>query len=411
MRNILSRLGPGMMLAAAAVGVSHLVFSTQAGANYGLSLVAFIALVVVLKYPAFRFAVQYGGATGISLVTGYARISKLALTWLAVGFFVDMFIATSAVALMTAGLIVSIFDLAIPGPQVAVALTVATAVVLANGHYMKAEGLVKVLVIIFSILTFITMLFALPLVGSDGRPIFAELKPDRSLAVFLIAVAGWMPIPTNAAVLVAEWVKEKRVATSGAFDARSALFDFNISYALALIIAICFVVMGTAVLFSTGREPPQQAAAFAAELFGIFTTVIGPWIYPVIAAAGLAVMWSTQVALMDAMPRVMDRLTAVIGKRPDGARGRYREFLALQVAGVSIIVLFLTKSFATFIVFATSMGFIAAPAIAYYNYVAVTSSDMPEEFRPGRKLVVWNWISIAILTVFAIGFIYTSIFQ
>jgi Mn2+/Fe2+ NRAMP family transporter len=49
MQNIISRLGPGMMLAAAAVGVSHLVFSTQAGALYGLSLVPFIALVVVLK--------------------------------------------------------------------------------------------------------------------------------------------------------------------------------------------------------------------------------------------------------------------------------------------------------------------------------------------------------------------------
>jgi len=409
MHGIISRLGPGMMLAAAAVGVSHLVFSTQAGANYGLSLVAFIALVVVLKYPAFRFAVQYGGSADISLVNGYAKISKLALAWLAVGFFVDMFIATSAVALMTAGLLVSIFDLSWSGPQIAVAITVVTAIVLANGHYTRAERLVKVLVIVFSILTLLTTVFAMPLLGSDGREIFATLTPDRSLAVFLIAVAGWMPIPTNAAVLVAEWVREKRVATSGAFGARAAIFDFNVSYLLALIIAMCFVVMGTAVLFETGRHPPQQAAAFAAELFGIFTTVIGSWIYPVIAAAGVAVMWSTQVALMDAMPRVMDRLTAVIGKRPAGARSRYPEFLGLQVAGVSVIVLFLTKSFATFIVFATSMGFIAAPAIAYYNYIAITSDDVPPELRPGRKLVAWNWISVAILATFALAFVYTSI--
>lgn len=409
MQNIISRLGPGMMLAAAAVGVSHLVFSTQAGAIYGLSLVPFIALVVILKYPAFRFAVQYAGGTGVSLVNGYAKISKVALAWLAVGFFVDMFIATSAVALMTAGLLVSIFDLTVPGPQVAVALTIATAIVLANGHYTKAEGIVKVLVIVFSILTLVAMLFALPLLGSDGRPLLAELRPEHSLVVFLIAVAGWMPIPTNAAVLVAEWVREKRIATSGAFNARSALYDFNISYALALFIAICFVVMGTAVLFETGREPPQQAAAFAAELFGIFTTVIGSWIYPVIAAAGVAVMWSTQVALMDAMPRVMDRLAAVITQRPETGKGRYREFLVLQVVGVTTIVMFLTKSFATFIVFATSMGFIAAPAIAYYNYVAITSNDMPAELRPGRKVIVWNWISVATLSLFAAGFIYTSI--
>jgi len=106
---------------------------------------------------------------------------------------------------------------------------------------------------------------------------------------------------------------------------------------------------------------------------------------------------------------VMDRLTAVITRRPESGKGRYREFLVLQVVGVATIVIFLTKSFATFIVFATSMGFIAAPAIAYYNYVAITSNDMPADLRPGRKFVIWNWISVATLSLFAVGFIYSSI--
>src|SRR6056300_1561434 len=100
MANIMSRVGPGIMLAATAVGVSHLVYSTQAGGNYGFSLSALIVLIVLLKYPAFRFAVDYASATGHSLVTGYSKISRLALAWLAVGFFVDMFIATGAVALV-----------------------------------------------------------------------------------------------------------------------------------------------------------------------------------------------------------------------------------------------------------------------------------------------------------------------
>ncbi|MEM9209313.1 MAG: divalent metal cation transporter, partial [Pseudomonadota bacterium] len=225
MQGILSRVGPGMMLAAASVGVSHLVFSTQAGATYGLSLVWFVILIVAVKYPAFRFAVQYAGATGDSLVNGYARISKIALLWLLVGFFVDMFIATAAVAILTSGLLISIFGISFPAPQVAVGLTVVTALVLANGHYAKAEGIVKVLVLAFSVLAVVTMFPAFPLIGSDDRAVFAELTPSRSLAVFMIAMAGWMPIPTNAAVLVAEWCKEKVVATSGRFRAPEALFD------------------------------------------------------------------------------------------------------------------------------------------------------------------------------------------
>jgi len=409
MNAILSRLGPGMMLAAASVGVSHLVFSTQAGANYGLSLIWFVALVVLLKYPAFRFAVQYAGVTGMSLVDGYAKISKLAVAWLLIGFVVDMFIATSAVAMLTAGLIISIFDLQLPGPQVAVTLTVVTALVLANGHYSKAEGIVKVLVLAFSVLTVVTMLFALPLLGDQGRAVFAELSPDRSLAVFMIAVAGWMPIPTNAAVLVAEWVREKGIATRGEFGARPALFDFHVSYALALVIAVCFVIMGTATLFETGRAVPREAAAFATELFGVFTALIGDFMYPIIVSTALAVMWSTQVALMDAMPRVMDRLTAVIGKRPDDAPRRYSWFLVAQVVGVSIILLFMLQSFSTFIVLATSMGFITAPAIGYYNYVAVTSRDVPEEDRPTQGMIAWNWVAIVIMACFAAAFVYTRV--
>ena len=38
MNKLLSRVGPGLMLAATAVGVSHLVYSTQAGGNYGFAL-------------------------------------------------------------------------------------------------------------------------------------------------------------------------------------------------------------------------------------------------------------------------------------------------------------------------------------------------------------------------------------
>ena len=409
MTRLLSRIGPGMMLAAASIGLSHLVFSTQAGGKYGLSLVWFVIAVVVLKYPAFRFAVQYSSSTGESLVTGYAKIGKFALAWLLVGFFVDMFIATSAVAVLTAGMVISVFNLPYHAPQVAVALTVVTAVVLANGHYSKAENIVKVLVLLFSALVVVTMVFALPQLGSDGRGVFAELTADRALAVFMIGLAGWMPIPTNAAVLVAEWVKEKHAATRGRFSTREALFDFHLSFGLALVIALCFVIMGTAILFNTGRVTPANPAAYATELFGLFTRVIGGWTFPVIAAAGLAVMWSTQVALMDALPRVMNRLTLTISGQENTAKNYYTPFLLLQLTGVIIIVLFLMGSFSAFLVFATSMGFIAAPAIAYYNYVAVTSGDVPPEQRPGSKLVLWNWVGVAFMAVFAIGFLYTLV--
>jgi Mn2+/Fe2+ NRAMP family transporter len=398
-----------MMLAAVAVGVSHLVFSTQAGANYGFSLIGLILVVVILKYPAFHFSVQYASATGKSLVTGYANIGKPALMWLVAGFFVDTFIATGAVALVTAGLFISVFNIPFSGPQVAVALMIVSGLIRLNGQYSKAERIVKVLVLSFSVLAFVATLLSLPLIGDGGRAVFAELTPSRSLAVFVIAVAGWMPMPTNGAVLISKWVCEKRAASGGSFDGKQALADFRIGYGLAVVLAVCFLLMGTAVLFDADYKPPANPGAFATELLSIFTTVIGDWSYPIIAMASLAVMWSTQIALMDAMPRLTDRLLGTLTGRADDAPPRYTKFLIVQVVGVSVILLFLMKGFTAFLYFATSMGFIAAPAIAYYNYVAMMSDEVPAELKPGRVITTWNWISVFFMGVFALAFLYTSI--
>lgn len=398
-----------MMMAATAVGVSHLVFSTQAGADYGFSLVWLIALIVVLKYPAFRFAVDYASATERSLVTAYSKISKIALAWLAVGFVVDMFIATGAVSLVAAGLIISVFDLSLTGPQVAVGLLIISAIILLNGQYARAEKLVKILVLGFSVLALAATFFSIPLLGSDDRSMLATLTMDRSLAIFVIAMAGWMPMPTNGAILYSKWVCERRKIDPEGFDYSRALSDFRIGYGLTLVLALCFVIMGTAVLFETGRQAPTSAGGFATELLGIFTTVIGSWSYPVIATAAIAVIWSTQVALMDALPRVTDRLVGILTGRPADAPPRFIQFLVVQVIGVSIILLFLMSNFASFIGFATSMGFVAGPAIAYYNYRAISSDDVAIEFRPSKALVAWNWVSVFALTGFAVAFLWMSL--
>jgi Mn2+/Fe2+ NRAMP family transporter len=405
MNKLFARIGPGMMVAAVGVGVSHLVQSTRAGADFGLSLVWLVILIVVLKYPAFRFAVDYASATGRSLVVGYSKISKLALIWLGLAFIVDMFIAPAAVSLVTAGLLISIFDIPYHAPVVAVGLMIVTALILLNGHYMKAERIIKVMVIAFSVLTVVAMVISLPLLGSDDRSVFANLNFDRSLLLFIIAVTGWMPMPLSGAIFQSRWICERRRALGAEnFNYGQALTDLRIGYGLTLVLAICFVVMGAAVLFETDRVAPQNPGAFATELLSIFTTVFGSWMYPVIAIAALAVMWSTLVALMDAVPRVVDRLLSYANKKPDETRDRYTMFLAVQVIGVTAIILFLMGGFVAFLDFATSMGFLAAPAIAYYNYRAVTGPDIAAEFRPDATMVAWSWISVVSLAVFAISY-------
>lgn len=55
-------LGPGILLAGAAIGGSHLVASTQAGAHYGWSLVGILFLINLFKYPFFLYSQRYTAA-------------------------------------------------------------------------------------------------------------------------------------------------------------------------------------------------------------------------------------------------------------------------------------------------------------------------------------------------------------
>ena len=66
-------IGPGMVMASAAVGASHLVASTQSGALFGWQLLWLIVLVNVLKYPFFCFGVQYTLINNKSLIEGYQQ--------------------------------------------------------------------------------------------------------------------------------------------------------------------------------------------------------------------------------------------------------------------------------------------------------------------------------------------------
>lgn len=56
MKLSLNKLGPGLLFAGAAIGVSHLVQSTRAGAEFGMGLIWALLLVNLFKYPFFNMA-------------------------------------------------------------------------------------------------------------------------------------------------------------------------------------------------------------------------------------------------------------------------------------------------------------------------------------------------------------------
>ena len=68
--------GPGILFACTAIGVSHLVQSTRAGAEFGFMILGFVILANVLKYPFFEHGSRYANVTGTSIIDGYEKLGR-----------------------------------------------------------------------------------------------------------------------------------------------------------------------------------------------------------------------------------------------------------------------------------------------------------------------------------------------
>ena len=100
-------LGPGLLFAGAAIGVSHLVQSTRAGADYGFGLLWALILVHLFKYPFFQYGPRYATATGESLLEGYRKLGKGVLAAYFILNLGTMFTIQAAVTIVTSGLAIS----------------------------------------------------------------------------------------------------------------------------------------------------------------------------------------------------------------------------------------------------------------------------------------------------------------
>ena len=64
-------LGPGILLAAACIGGSHLMSSTTAGAKFGFSLIGLILLTNLVKYPFLLGIIEAKKTTIINFIYLY----------------------------------------------------------------------------------------------------------------------------------------------------------------------------------------------------------------------------------------------------------------------------------------------------------------------------------------------------
>ncbi len=401
-------LGPGLLWAGAAIGVSHLVQSTRAGASYGYALVWAVVLVNLFKYPFFEFGPRYAAATGETLIEGYQRLGKWAIyAYLAVTF-ATMFSVQAAVTIVTAGLAMQLFNIGVgifPWCGIIIAICI---LLLLLGRYPLLDSMMKIIIIILTLST----LFAVGLAVSHGSSCPPDFEPPSvwNLAgvTFLVALMGWMPAPIDVAVWHSVWTRERFKQTSHRPSVKEAILDFKIGFFGTAILAFGFLLLGALVMYGTGETFSEKGIVFAGQLVSLYTKSLGAWSRPFILIAAFTTLFSTTLTVTDAFPRVLLRSTHVLfpkiqGKKPDFII--YFGWMALICSGALLLLSWLSGSLTFMVDLATIISFVTAPLLGYMNYKVILGKNVPEEDKPGKGLRILSWAGLAFLILFNVIFI------
>ena len=400
MLNRIKKLGPGLLFAGAAIGVSHLVQSTRAGADFGFGLIWALLLVHLFKYPFFQFAPRYANATGESLLEGYYKLGKGVLVAYLVLTFATMFTIQTAVTIVTAGIASTIFGNVVSTEIWCVIILFICLAILLIGRYKFLDSLMKWIIVTLTISTLVAVVIAF----NDTSQIikFKQVLPKNDLEIaFLIAFMGWMPAPLDISVWHSLWSIEKKKSVK--IKTRSALFDFNIGYLSTIVLGIGFLSLGALVMHNSGENFSDSASEFSGQLINMYTTSLGNWAYILIGIAALTTMFSTTLTTLDASPRAMHKTTQLLFKR-NFSRG-YLFWIVLLTLGTISIFFFFISEMGVLIKTATILSFITAPFYAIINYKLICSRHTPKKWRPDTSLHILSWLGILFLIGFSLWYL------
>ena len=401
MIKIISKLGPGLLFAGAAIGVSHLVQSTRAGAEFGWGLIWALILVNIFKYPFFQYGPRYAIATGESLLDGYYKIGKVFLITYFILNLATMFTIQTAVTIVTAGLASSLFGITDNMVIWSLIITITCYIILLLGKYQVLDKMIKIIILILAITTIFST--GVASINSDEIYSFKQIFPSGSGLVFLVAFMGWMPAPLDISIWHSIWTLEKK--KSQKITAKESIFDFNVGYLATVILGICFVSLGAFVMYNSGISFSNSGSIFAGQLIELYTSNLGDSFYLIISICAFTTMLSTTITCLDASPRTMSRATQLLTKNND--KNYYFHWISALAIGTMLIFYFLLSEMGALVELATVLSFITAPFYAILNYKLIMSDNMPKSHKPSKNLRILSIIGIFFLSFFALGYILT----
>lgn len=407
-RPFLASFGPGLLYAGAAVGVSHLVQSTRAGAEFGYQLLWIVIVINIIKYPIFEIGPRYAAATGETLLDGYRKLGAWAVWIYLIVSISTMFIIMAAISIVTAGLFANMLDLDIAVPFLAVILLAVSSLILVVGKYHTLDRMMKLIVVLLTISTVAAVVFGFfsPSFQLEEYQTQFDISNEGNL-LFLVALIGWMPAPIDLSIWHSVWSVSKNRSRSSRVSMNSALLDFKIGYWGTTLIAVCFLSLGAMMMYGTPEKPSSSGVAFAGQVIKMYTNNLGFWAYPIIALAAFTTMFSTMLTCLDAFPRTLRKSSKLLMQSLSHRKQHnpiYRFWIFITFMGTCLILLNLSASMRQMVDLATTISFAVAPLMAILNFIVMRRYVSPDQ-QQSLNLRRLNMVAIAVLTLFSIGFI------
>jgi Mn2+/Fe2+ NRAMP family transporter len=399
------KLGPGILLAGAAIGGSHLVASTQAGASYGWALLGILMLINFFKYPFFFYSQRYTAATGETILDGYQRLGRGYLMLFFLLNIVTGLINIAGVSMITGSLAMN-FGFSLNVPVLSVIIMIICILVIDLGGFAMLKGFGKLVVMVLGVSTLIAMIISI-VNGPVADPDFTGASPWTLASFgFVIIFMGWMPAPIDVSVWPSLWMKSEEGLSRKPATMADAMVDFHAGYVAAVFFAVVFLVLGKMVMYGSGIEFSGQGSVFARQLIDLYTQTIGPWARPLIIIAAFSAMFSTSLTTIDGYPRSLATAFSILF-RPEVAFRKIMRFWLLASTGLGFLIIsWFADSLSGMLSLAMIISFLTAPVFAWLNYSIMFGENVPAPYRPTKTLKILSVAGIIFQAGFGLIFLY-----
>lgn len=425
-------LGPGLLFAGTSVGVSELVQSTQAGANYSFALLIVIVAACVVKYPAFAFGPWYAHATGTSLLEGYRRQGKWALGLFLFVTLGTVFTVQAVVTAVAASILASVLNLSFASPVeflnlgpvvvVSAVLLAVCALLLRAGEYKWLDLVNKILVAVLTASTLLATVLALTRLDVS-RATFAPPEALFTSGAAILAVTslvGWTPSAYDVSIWHSLWFLAHKRETGENPTLKAARLDFDIGYWFSSFTSVCFLTLGACLMFQMNEKFPPDPVGFAGALINLYVKNFGEWCRPFLGLCAFSAMFSTVLNVTDGFPRVLSMLTSRFSEPeraelPAAINKRVYWIAMGLISLIAVLILAVVPntpktpggfSFGTLILVATTLSFLSAPFIGFLSHRAIFAADVPPEMRPSAFMRAFSLFSIVFSLGFAVYFVW-----